>query len=72
MKYNPSTNLGIYLFTAFVMIVFKDPVKQIHSELVGISVDKLEQLYFSYLGNFKLAVIMLSFTPYVALKLMGY
>lgn len=44
----------------------------IHSKLLGLDEAQLQQLYASYLSNLKIAVVVVSFTPYIALKAMGY
>jgi hypothetical protein len=64
-------NLGIYLFTVIVLTLFKAPVKNLHSKLTGVPLEKLDELYFNYLGHFKLAIILLSITPYIALKVLS-
>jgi len=64
-------NLGIYLLTALALMGFRNPVKKIHSKLAAVSGERLDELYFNYLANFKLALIILNITPYVALKLMA-
>ena len=50
---------------------FKEPVKNIHSKLSGLSSEKLDELYFNYLGSFKMTIIILNIAPYVALRLMA-
>ncbi len=64
-------NLGIYSLTALTLMGFKEPVKAIHTRLTAVPAAKLDELYFNYLGNFKIAIIFLNITPYAALKLMG-
>jgi len=64
-------NLGVYIFTASMLIILKEPVKNIHSKLSGMAVEKLDEVYFNYLGNFKLAIIILNIVPYVSLKIMA-
>jgi len=64
-------NIGIYAITAIAVILFRNAVKKIHSKLTGVPVENLDELYFSYLGNFKLAIILFALTPYIALKIMG-
>jgi len=64
-------NLGMYIFTAIMLTILKKPVKNIHSKLSGISVEKLDEVYFNYLGNYKLAIIILNIVPYIALKIMA-
>ena len=64
-------NVGIYAITAIALTLFRNPIKDIHSKLTGVPTSKLDELYFNYLGNFKLAIIILSLTPYIALKVIG-
>lgn len=63
-------NLVIYTFTALTLLIFREPVKAIHSKLTGLSPDKLDEAYFHYLANYKLALIVLNVVPYLALKLL--
>jgi len=63
-------NLGLYLLTVLMLLGFREPVKNIHSKLFAVSSEKLDELYFNYLGNFKMAIIIFNISPYFALKLM--
>tara|TARA_B110000858_G_scaffold194218_1_gene248186 strand:- start:37769 stop:38014 length:246 start_codon:yes stop_codon:yes gene_type:complete len=64
-------NMGIYLLSALALMGFKGPVRKIHSKLSGLSSEKLDELYFNYLGSYKMAIIILNIAPYFALKLMA-
>ena len=64
-------NIGIYLLTALALMGFRQPIKKIHSRVSAVPGEKLDGLYFNYLANFKLAIIVLNVAPYAALKLMG-
>jgi len=64
-------NLGLYLFTAVMLTVARAPVKNIHLKLSGVSADKLDEMYFNYLGNFKLALFIFNIAPYISLKIMA-
>lgn len=64
-------NLGIYLFTALALMGFRGPIKKIHSKLSAVPSEKLDELYFNYLGSFKMAIIVLNVAPYAALRLMA-
>lgn len=44
----------------------------IHSKLLALEETQLNQLYASYLSIYKVAVLVLSLSPYLALKIMGY
>ena len=63
-------NMGLLIFTTLLLIVLKDPISSVHSRLLGLDKDKLQDLYMNYLAHFKIAIIMLNITPYIALKLM--
>ncbi|GHD24908.1 DUF6868 family protein [Halioglobus pacificus] len=64
-------NVGVYLLTALVLMFFREPVKKLHSKIAAVPSGQLDELYFSYLANFKIAILILNLTPYIALKLMA-
>ena len=64
-------HLGLYALSAVIITIFSGPVKSIHSTLSNIPPEKLDVLYFNFLGNYKLAIIITSLVPYVALKVMA-
>jgi hypothetical protein len=63
-------NFSIYAFSALVLFAFKNIIINLHSKLSGVNVSKLPTLYFQYLANYKIAIIVLNFVPYIALKMM--
>jgi len=63
-------NIAIYAFSALFIIVFKNFTITLQSKLIDIDAEELPTLYFKYLANFKLAVIIFNLTPYIALRLM--
>ena len=64
-------NFGLYTATSIALIVFGKSVKTVHSKLTNVPIEKLDVLYFSYLGNFKIAIMIFSLAPYIVLKIMG-
>ncbi len=64
-------NLGVYLFSALFIIVFKNFTINLHSKIVGVEASELPNMYFKFLGNYKIGMLLLNLTPYIALKLMG-
>jgi len=64
-------NLGVYLFSALFIIVFKGFTINLHSKIVGIEASDLPNMYFNFLGNYKIGMLLLNLSPYIALKLMG-
>ncbi|MEA2047286.1 MAG: hypothetical protein U9O64_02430 [Campylobacterota bacterium] len=63
-------NLVFYLTSAFFIIVFKSFTITLHSKMIGVEASKLPNIYFSFLGNYKIGILLLNLTPYIALKLM--
>ena len=45
--------------------------KRVHSRMFDVSEDQLDQVYFKYLANYKMAIMVFNLTPYIALKLMA-
>ncbi len=42
--------------------------ERIHSQLSKVSMQPLDSQYFSFLANYKLAILVLNIVPYIALK----
>jgi hypothetical protein len=63
-------NIGLLLFTAIWLIVFRDFTKSIHSAILGVDQDSMDVIYFQFMGNLKIAVIVFNVVPYLALKIM--
>ena len=64
-------NIGLLMFSAFFLTVFNTPVKVLHSKLIAVDSGSLNTLYFNFLGNYKIAVLVLNIVPYCALKIMA-
>ncbi len=64
-------NGGILLLTSVCLVPLRRTVAKIHGAMFGLSEEQVSGYYFDYLANFKIAFLVFSFAPYVALKLMG-
>ncbi len=64
-------NIGVYLFSALFIIVFKSFTINLHSKIVGVEASELPNMYFNFLGNYKIGLLLLNLTPYIALKIMN-
>ncbi len=64
-------NVGILLLSFLMVTAFRKGAVQIHARLFGLEPDVLSRAYFQYLAQFKIATLVLSVTPYIALKLMA-
>lgn len=63
-------NLGIYAVTALLLLVFRTTIRNIHSKLLNVAEGELDAYYARYLANYKIFIVILNFTPYLALKIL--
>ena len=64
-------NISILLFSTIALVVARGPVSNIHSKLFGVNQSDLAPLYMQYLGNYKIAIILLNIVPYIALRIIA-
>ena len=64
-------NIAILMFSTLMLIVMRGSVTKIHSKLFGLDEKDLGRAYFQYLGQYKIAIIVLNIAPYIALKIMA-
>jgi hypothetical protein len=64
-------NMGLLLFSTAALMLMKNFVARMHSKLLGVDRSELPAMYFQYLGNYKVIIIVFNIVPYVALKLMA-
>ncbi|OBT09503.1 hypothetical protein A9264_08895 [Vibrio sp. UCD-FRSSP16_10] len=63
-------NIGMLIFATTFLFLFKDFTMSVHSKITGVRRSHLPTLYFSYLANYKVGILLLNLTPYIVLKLM--
>lgn len=61
-------NIAIFTLATVVIVVFRTFVVGIHSALFGLKHDDLPAMYFQYLGNYKLMILVFNLIPYLALR----
>ena len=64
-------NIAILLFSTLMMIIMRDLAVKIHSGLFRVTPEALPMMYLQYLGNYKIAIIILNIVPYIALRIMA-
>jgi hypothetical protein len=64
-------NLVILVFSSLTVIVMRGPITRTHSRMFGLDEKDLGRAYFQYLGEYKIAVIVLNIAPYLALRIVG-
>ena len=63
-------NFMLLLISTIGVVAMRGKIAAIHARMFGLDEPTLSQLYFQYLGRYKIAVIVFCLTPYIALKLM--
>ena len=63
-------NFFILLLVTALVCTARPFIIPLHQKLLGIPEDELLRLYANYLSQYKIAVFVLNFTPYCALKIM--
>jgi hypothetical protein len=63
-------NISVLVFTTVVLVLMKGFISDFHARLFAVKQEELPPVYFAYLGQYKVAILMLNLVPYLALKLM--
>lgn len=64
-------NMGVLVFVTIFIIALKGFVVNIHSKLFAIDKAELPKLYFKYIANYKIGIILFNFVPYLVLMIMS-
>ena len=62
-------NIGFFLIASFMLMFFRGMPLKMHSKLFGVDEEFLKQSYFTYIGNYKLLIIVFNLVPYMVLRL---
>ena len=62
----------VLLFVSSIMVItIRGAISKIHGRMFGLKTADLSRAYFQYLAQYKIAIIVLSLTPYIALRIMS-
>ena len=64
-------NFCVLIFSSIALVMVREPITKVHAKMFGIHESGLSTVYFQYLGNYKIAILVLNLVPYIALKLMA-
>lgn len=62
-------NFVFLLFSTIIVVAARGAIARIHGGMFGLESADLSRAYFQYLAQYKIAIIVFSLTPYIALKL---
>jgi len=64
-------NIAMLLMATLMLTSMRGFISGIHSKMSGLGKSELSVVYFQYLANYKIAVVMLNLVPYIALKIVS-
>jgi hypothetical protein len=64
-------NIGLLLLSTVALLALRRPITQIHAHLFGLDEKDLGRAYFQYLAQFKIATIVFTIAPYLALRIIA-
>jgi hypothetical protein len=65
-------NIGLLLLSTVTLLALRGPITRIHARLFGLNEQDLGRAYFQYLAQFKIATIVFTIAPYLALRIIAY
>ena len=60
-------NLGIYVLTAILILIFHNTVLKIQSKLFRLDEETVSKAVYKYLANYKLLITVFNFVPWIAI-----
>jgi len=64
-------NTGIMVLSAVLLMALKGALGEYHGRLFGISADEVFSASYTYIGRFKVLIIVFNLTPYIALRVIA-
>ncbi len=64
-------NIGLLTMSTILIIGIRGTAIRLHGKMFDLDEKSLSLTYFQYLGQLKVATLVFSLVPYVALKIMG-
>lgn len=68
-KWMTIINISLLLLSTLLVYLLRNFMYRIHSQIFNLSPEQIAIVAYSYLGMFKILVIVFNITPYVALLL---
>jgi hypothetical protein len=64
-------NFALLFVSSIMVITTRRAISRIHGKMFGLETADLSRAYFQYIAQYKIAIIVFSLTPYIALKFMA-
>jgi hypothetical protein len=64
-------NMGILAFVAILLMTMQGTAVRMHSRMFGVNEAALPRIFYQFMANYKVLIVVLNLVPYLALKLMA-
>ncbi len=64
-------NFGFLMLATITIGPMRGMIQGIHAKLFGLSEEDLHRAYFQYLAQYKIAIVIFNFVPWVALSMVA-
>ncbi len=64
-------NFALLAVSTIMLVAMRGLIARMHGRMLGLESADLSRAYFQYIAQYKIAIIVFSLTPYIALKLMA-
>lgn len=71
LGWSSAINIGMLAFSTLMLCAMRKQIISIHSRLSGVAKTELPGYYFSFLANYKIAILVLNVAPYLALRMIS-
>ena len=69
-KFMTLINIAILLISMVATICLKKIMGSIHGKLFGLQEEQIAQVHYSWLGSYKIFILIFNIVPYIALSVM--
>jgi len=63
-------NMGLLLLLVIIMVSLHDRIARIHAKMFNLDEHHVSRIYFQYLAQYKILIIVFNIIPYFALMIM--
>ena len=64
-------NIVLLLFSTLMVAICRDWAVNMHSKMFGLDPAELPKMYFEYLGQYKVLILVFNLVPYITLRVIG-
>ena len=64
-------NIAFLLFSTLMVVVCRDWAVKTHCKMFDLDPAVVPKMYFEYLGQYKVLILVFNLVPYIALKVMS-